>query len=114
MAEHDDVGIDKQKILKNIAQESASPPAPASAAPPKAADAAPSAPAPAVEPSPAAFRESFWDHRHSIATLVLCMIGVLWLVIGITGRVPLGLVLGPVFIASAAFAVIAPLVRKSA
>lgn len=110
MPEPDDVGIDKQKILKNIANEAG----PASAAPAPAPAKAEPAPAPApvaVPPPAAAPRESIWDHRHSLAMLILCMIGVLWLVVGITGKVPLGLVLGPLFLAAAAFGIIGNLLR---
>jgi hypothetical protein len=118
VAEPDDVGIDKQKILKNVSAAANEPPRATPAKPvPAPPTKTPSRPV-AVPPPPAvtlpAPKPGVWDHRQAIATLVLCMIGVLWLVVGLAGKMTFAVLAGVVFVGGGAVSLGMLLFRKSA
>ncbi|MBI2900866.1 MAG: hypothetical protein HYY17_11835 [Planctomycetes bacterium] len=92
MAEPDDVGIDKQKILKSVASAGKPAPSAAPAPSPVPAAAAPAA-APPV-PMPSARRR-----RDIVATVVLFMVGAPWLAMGIFGSMKWASLLGGAMIA---------------
>lgn len=87
----EDVGVDKQKVLKSVA-EGAAAPAPVHRPPPAKPRtvAAPASPPPAPPPAPL----SMWRHRHWFSTVILGTVGALWLGSGLVGKWRLGIAIG--------------------
>ena len=103
MAAPEDAGVDKQGVLRSVSESAQAPKTSTGPLTPASLPSAPPAPEGRV-----------WGHRHILATLVICVVGLLWLAGGLAGGILPATIVGAALVLASVVSLILLRFRKSA